>query len=42
MTEKTTGNIAVIMSRPPRGFTKITNIYWDPETEEIVVQRDPQ
>jgi len=28
----------VITSRPPEGQKKIRNIYWDKDTEEVVVQ----
>jgi len=27
-----------IPSNPPRGKKKITNIYWDPDTEEYVFE----
>ena len=29
-----------IKSHPPAGKKEITNIYWDPDSEEIVVEHD--
>lgn len=29
-----------IPSNPPSGKKKITNVYWDPDTEEIVVDHE--
>lgn len=29
-----------IKSNPPQGKKKVTNIYWDPDTEELVFDRE--
>ena len=33
---------AVLVSEPPSGFHRITNIYYDPDSDEHVVVRDDQ
>ena len=31
-----------IVSNPPSGCCRITNVYWDPEVEKVVVEHDDE